>query len=61
MPVNSTDRADAGREPDPPPVADSGEPRLFIPAEARPAVVADLASTAWQVAAALEVWETTRR
>jgi hypothetical protein len=60
MPVSSAGHADAGREPDPP-AAGSGEARLFIPAEARPAVVADLARAAWQVAAALEVWETTQR
>jgi hypothetical protein len=36
-----------------------GEP--FIPAEARPPVADELARTAWQVAAALEVWETSGR
>ncbi|MGV9360389.1 hypothetical protein [Amycolatopsis sp. NPDC003731] len=36
-----------------------GDP--FVPAEARPAVVDELARTAWQVAAALEVWETSGR
>ncbi|QKV75232.1 hypothetical protein [Amycolatopsis sp. Hca4] len=36
-----------------------GDP--FIPAEARPAVVDELARTAWQVAAALEAWETSGR
>ena len=39
----------------------TGDTRPFIPAEARPAVVDELARTAWQVAAALEVWETARR
>lgn len=53
MPASSPVHAD--REPH------SGEARVFIPAEARPAVVADLARTAWQVAFALEVWETTRQ
>jgi hypothetical protein len=32
---------------------DAGEWRPFIPVEARPAVVEDLAKTAWQVAEAL--------
>ncbi|WIX88791.1 hypothetical protein [Amycolatopsis sp. DG1A-15b] len=36
-----------------------GDP--FIPAEARPPVVDELAKAAWQVAAALEVWETSER
>jgi len=37
---------------------DSDEQRPFIPAAARPAVVGDLARTAWQVAEALLFWET---
>ncbi|HET6710350.1 hypothetical protein [Amycolatopsis sp.] len=58
MAANSRAPADAGRAPDPPGAGSGG---LFIPAAARPAVVADLAKTAWQVAAALEAWETSRR
>lgn len=56
MPDGSPGPADAGDATAPP-----GETRPFIPPEARPAVVEDLARTAWQVAAALEVWETSRR
>ncbi|HEY3465957.1 MAG TPA: hypothetical protein VGL47_12550 [Amycolatopsis sp.] len=44
-----------------PPDSADRDPEPFIPPEARPAVVADLAKTAWQVAAALEAWETSRR
>ena len=60
MAASSPGHADAEHEPDSS-AGDSFGTRLFIPAEARPEVVADLARTAWQVAAALEVWETTRR
>jgi hypothetical protein len=40
---------------------DRDDEQPFIPAEARPAVLADLARTAWQVAAALDAWETSLR
>ena len=58
MPARSPVPADAGDGTDPVP---AGDTRPFIPVESRPAVVEDLAKTAWQVAAALEVWETARR
>jgi hypothetical protein len=45
----------------PAPLPDEGgcdDERPFIPSEARPAVVEDLAKTAWQVAEALRFLET---
>ncbi|WP_158104525.1 hypothetical protein [Amycolatopsis kentuckyensis] len=51
MPAGSADGEDGTVPP--------GDP--FIPADARPAVADELARTAWQVAAALEVWETSGR